>query len=99
MDTNYQGVPPEIGSFTAEVVFVFVCSAGLLMFAFLGDITVNQEELKRALDITNGELPWLLGAYTLHLSRAVVISGSVSDLRRRSMFFERLAFFGFPDLI
>ena len=79
--TKYQGVPPEIGSFTSEVFFVFVCSVGLLMFAFLiGDITVNQEELKRALDITNSELPWLLGAYTLPLSLSVVISSSLSDL-------------------
>lgn len=78
---KYQGVPPELGSFTAEVIFIFVCSAGLLMFSFLlGDITVNQEELKRALDISNSELPWLLGAYTTPLSLSVVISGSLSDL-------------------
>ncbi|KAJ6127633.1 hypothetical protein N7523_003245 [Penicillium sp. IBT 18751x] len=77
----YQGVPPEIGSFTSEVLFVLVCSVGLLMFAFLaGDITVNQEELKRALNLTNSELPWLLGAYTVPLSLSVVISGSLSDL-------------------
>lgn len=79
--TTYQGVPREIGNFTAEVIFVFVCSAGLLMFTFLyGDIIVNQEELKRALSITNSELPWLLAAYTLPLSLSVVISGSLSDL-------------------
>ncbi|KAJ5661444.1 uncharacterized protein N7477_009060 [Penicillium maclennaniae] len=79
--TMYQGVPPEIGSFTSEVLFVSVCSVGLLMFAFLaGDITVNQEELKGALNLTNSELPWLLGAYTLPLSLSVVISGSLSDL-------------------
>lgn len=79
--TRYQGVPPEIGSLTAEVIFVIVCSAGLLLFSFLlGDITVNQEEFKRALDISNSELPWLLGAYTTPLSLSVVISGSLSDL-------------------
>ena len=62
-------------------VFVFVCSAGLLFFAFLlGDITVNQEAFKKALGITNSELPWLLGAYLLPLSLSVVISGSLSDL-------------------
>lgn len=78
---RYQGVPPEIGSLTAEVIFVVVCSAGLLLFSFLlGDITVNQEEFKRALDISNSELPWLLGAYTTPLSLSVVISGSLSDL-------------------
>jgi MFS family permease len=79
--TNYQGIPPEIGSFTAEVIFVSVCSAGLLMFTFLhGDITVNQEELKRELNLANSELPWLLGAYTVPLSLSVVISGSLIDL-------------------
>ncbi|KAJ5179226.1 hypothetical protein N7492_002436 [Penicillium capsulatum] len=79
--TKYQGIPPELGSFTAEVIFVFVCSAGLLLFSFLlGDITVNQEEFKTALGISNSELPWLLGSYTLPLSLSVVISGSLSDL-------------------
>ena len=76
-----QGVPPELGSFTAEVIFVLVCSAGLLLFSFfLGDITVNQEECKRALGISNSELPWLMGSFTLPLSLSVVISGSLSDL-------------------
>jgi MFS family permease len=76
-----QGVPPELGSFTAEVIFILVCSAGLLLFAFfLGDITVNQEECKRALGISNSELPWLMGSFTLPLSLSVVISGSLSDL-------------------
>ncbi|KAJ5080847.1 hypothetical protein N7456_013557 [Penicillium angulare] len=76
-----QGVPPELGSLTAEMIFVLVCSAGLMFFAFLlGDITVNQEKLKTALGISNSQLPWLLGAYTLPLSLSVVISGSLSDL-------------------
>lgn len=80
-EAKYQGIPPEIGSFTAEVIFVFVCSAGLMLFSFLlGDITVNQEEFKRSLGISNSELPWLLGAYTTPLSLSVVISGSLSDL-------------------
>jgi len=80
-EPQFQGVPPEIGSFTAEVIFVFVCSAGLLLFSFLlGDITVNQEEFKRSLGISNSELPWILGAYTTPLSLSVVISGSLSDL-------------------
>jgi MFS family permease len=66
---------------TAEVIFVLVCSAGLLLFSFLlGDITVNQEQFKRALGMQNSELPWLLGAYTTPLSLSVVISGSLSDL-------------------
>lgn len=80
-EAKYQGIPPEFGSFTAEVIFVFVCSAGLMLFSFLlGDITVNQEQFKRSLGISNSELPWLLGAYTTPLSLSVVISGSLSDL-------------------
>lgn len=77
----YQGVPAELGSLTAEVIFVLVCSSGLLLFAFLiGDITVNQEEFRQALGIQNNALPWLLGAYNAPLSLSVVISGSLSDL-------------------
>lgn len=79
--SKHQGVPAEIGSLTAEVIFVMVCSAGLLLFSsLLGDITVNQEQFKRALGISNSELPWLLGAYTTPLSLSVIISGSLSDL-------------------
>ncbi|KAJ6021495.1 hypothetical protein N7540_006999 [Penicillium herquei] len=78
---KYQGVPPEFNSLTEEMIFVGVCSAGLMFFAFLlGDITVNQEKLRRKLDISNSELPWLLGAYNLPLSLSVIISGSLSDL-------------------
>ncbi|KAJ5642879.1 uncharacterized protein N7484_005386 [Penicillium longicatenatum] len=78
---KHQGVPPELGNLTSELIFVFVCSAGLMFFAFLlGDITVNQIALRRALGITNSELPWLLGAYTLPLSLSVIISGSLTDL-------------------
>ncbi|KAJ5232101.1 hypothetical protein N7468_005057 [Penicillium chermesinum] len=79
--SKFQGRPAELNSLTSEIIFVFVCSAGLLFFAFLiGDITVNQEAFKEALGITNSELPWLLGAYLLPLSLSVVISGSLSDL-------------------
>ncbi|CAG8943276.1 unnamed protein product [Penicillium salamii] len=85
--TRYQGVPAELGSLTAEVIFVFVSSAGLLLFSFLlGDIIVNQEEFKRALGLENSELPWLLGAYTTPLSLSVVISGSLSDLAPPKLF-------------
>ncbi|CDM28237.1 hypothetical protein DTO013E5_3855 [Penicillium roqueforti] len=80
-ESKSQGVPPELGSLTAEVIFVLVCSAGLLLFSFfLADITVTQEEFKGALGIRNSELPWLLGSFTLPLSLSVVISGSLSDL-------------------
>ncbi|KAJ6171767.1 hypothetical protein N7470_000834, partial [Penicillium chermesinum] len=62
--SKFQGRPAELNSLTSEIIFVFVCSAGLLFFAFLiGDITVNQEAFKEALGITN-----------------IVISGSLSDL-------------------
>ncbi|KAJ5728153.1 hypothetical protein N7493_004483 [Penicillium malachiteum] len=78
---KYQGVPPEFNSLTSEMIFVGVCSAGLMFFAFLlGDITVNQEKLRQRLNISNSELPWLLGAYNLPLSLSVIISGSLSDL-------------------
>ncbi|KAF9889448.1 hypothetical protein FE257_007350 [Aspergillus nanangensis] len=78
---QHQGIPPELGSLTAEVIFVVVCSAPLLLFSFLlGDITVTHEQFKRTLGMQNSALPWLLGAYTTPLSLSVVISGSLSDL-------------------
>ncbi|KAJ5609988.1 hypothetical protein N7510_006707 [Penicillium lagena] len=76
-----QGVPPELGSLASEVIFVLVCSAGLLFFAFLlGDITVNQEEFRRALAISNSELPWLIGSFSTANGLSVVVAGSLTDL-------------------
>lgn len=76
-----QGVPPEISSFTAEIVLIMVCSAGLMLFSFLlGDMLAPQEQLKRALDINNTQLPWIVGAFNTANGLSVVISGSLSDL-------------------
>jgi hypothetical protein len=76
-----QGVPPELGSFTAEVIFVLVCSAGQLLFAwFLGDINVNQSQLKEALGIESTQLPWLVGAFNIANGLSVMLSGSLTDL-------------------
>ena len=56
-----QGVPPEISSFSAEIVLIVVCSAGLMLFSFLlGDMFAPQEQLKRALGINNTQLPWIV---------------------------------------
>lgn len=76
-----QGVPPEIRSFTAEIILVMVCSAGLMLFSFLlGDMLAPQEQLKAALGITNTQLPWVVGAFNCSNGLSVVISGSLSDL-------------------
>ena len=72
-EPDTQGVPPELRNFTSEVIFVLVCSAGQLLFAwFLGDVNVSQSQIKEALGIENTQLPrlviqscqWALG-YTL----------------------------------
>ncbi|KAJ6102465.1 hypothetical protein N7486_004892 [Penicillium sp. IBT 16267x] len=76
-----QGVPPEIRSFTAEIILVMVCSAGLMLFSFfLGDMLAPQEQLKTALGITNTQLPWIVGAFNTANGLSVVISGPLSDL-------------------
>lgn len=76
-----QGVPPELGSFTIEIIFVLVCSSGQLLFSFfLGNINVNQQAFRDALGIENSELPWLVGSYLVALGLSVILSGSLSDL-------------------
>lgn len=78
-----QGVPPELRSFAAEIILVMVCSAGLLLFSFLlGDVLVVQQQLRRALEIKNTELPWLVGAFNTANGLSVVVSGSLTDLTR-----------------
>ncbi|KAJ5690383.1 hypothetical protein N7462_004775 [Penicillium macrosclerotiorum] len=76
-----QGIPPELPSFMAEIILVMVCSAGLMLFSFfLGDMLAPQEQIKRALGITNTQLPWIVGAFNTANGLSVVISGSLSDL-------------------
>lgn len=76
-----QGIPPELGNFASEVIFVLVCSAGQLLFAwFFGDVNVNQTKLKAALGIQNTQLPWLIGAFNIANGLSVMLSGSLTDL-------------------
>lgn len=76
-----QGVPPELKSFSRELVLIMVCSAGLMLFSFLlGDMLAPQEQLKKALGISNTQLPWVVGAFNTANGLSVVISGSLTDL-------------------
>lgn len=76
-----QGVPPELRNLTAEIIFVIVCSAGQLLFSFfLGNITVNQQAFKAALNLQQAQLPWLVGAFLTALGLSVILSGSLTDL-------------------
>ncbi|KAJ5397844.1 hypothetical protein N7509_005957 [Penicillium cosmopolitanum] len=76
-----QGIPPELSSFSAEIVLIMVCSAGLMLFSFLlGDMLAPQQQLKEALGISNTQLPWVVGAFNCANGLSVVISGSLSDL-------------------
>ncbi|CAI7652724.1 unnamed protein product [Penicillium glandicola] len=76
-----QGIPPELSSFTAELILIFVCSAGLMLFSFLlGDMLAPQEQIKAALGISNTQLPWVVGAFNTANGLSVIISGSLTDL-------------------
>ncbi|KAJ5337702.1 hypothetical protein N7452_004430 [Penicillium brevicompactum] len=76
-----QGIPPELPNFTAELIMIFVCSAGLMLFSFLlGDMLAPQEQIKEALGITSTELPWVVGAFNTANGLSVIISGSLTDL-------------------
>ncbi|CAI7664833.1 unnamed protein product [Penicillium bialowiezense] len=76
-----QGVPPELPNFTAELIMIFVCSAGLMLFSFLlGDMLAPQEQIKKALGITSTEIPWVVGAFNTANGLSVIISGSLTDL-------------------
>ena len=76
-----QGLPPEFRNLSAEIIFVLVCSAGQLLFAwFLGDVNVNQTHFKDALGIKNSQLPWLVGAFNVANAISIILSGSLTDL-------------------
>lgn len=76
-----QGIPPELRNLTAEIIFVAVCSAGQLLFSFLmGNVNVNQQSLKIALGLQQGQIPWLTGAFLTALGLSVILSGSLTDI-------------------
>lgn len=76
-----RGVPPEVSNRFREVVFVLVCSSGLLLFSILqGNVSVNQQTFQTALGIQTSRLPWLNGSYLIALGMSVIIAGSVADL-------------------
>lgn len=76
-----QGIPPELGNLTKEVLFIAVCSSGQLLFAFYqGDINVNQQAFKAALALETTELPWLVGSFLIALGLSVIVFGSLTDL-------------------
>lgn len=76
-----QGVPPELQSLAAEVVFVVTCAGGQLVSALLiGHVAVTQAVFAGALGIPPSQAPWLLGASMLPCGLSVVVSGSLADL-------------------
>ncbi|KAI1343499.1 major facilitator superfamily domain-containing protein [Xylariaceae sp. FL0016] len=76
-----QGVPPELGTLFAELIFVLVCTAGQLVFGLtFGQCVVSQTQLKAALGIAATTLPWLLGSSLLAGGLSVIITGSLADL-------------------
>ncbi|KAI3396896.1 hypothetical protein diail_11600 [Diaporthe ilicicola] len=79
--SSSQGVPAELQSLVAEVVFVLTCSGGQLVAALLiGHVAVTQAVFTAALGIPPSQAPWLLGASMLPCGLSVVISGSLADL-------------------
>jgi hypothetical protein len=76
-----QGIPPELGSLTKEILFIMVCSSGQLLFAFFqGNVNVPQTAYQEALGIRSTQLPWLVGSFLVALGLSVVVSGSLTDL-------------------
>lgn len=76
-----QGLPPELPSLAAEVVFVVTCSGGQLVSALLiGHVAVTQAVLTAALGLSPPQAPWLLGSSMLPCGLSVIISGSLADL-------------------
>ncbi|KAI0380339.1 MFS general substrate transporter [Hypomontagnella monticulosa] len=76
-----QGVPSELPSLAAEVVFVMVCSAGQVIFALTyGQATVTQIPMLGALGLPATQAPWLLGSALLASGLSVIVAGSLADL-------------------
>lgn len=76
-----QGVPVELASLLAEIIFVLTCTGGQLVSALLiGHVAVTQAAFGDALGILPSQLPWLLGSSSLAAGLSVIIAGSLADL-------------------
>jgi MFS family permease len=79
----FQARPPEIPSFTAEVIFILICSTGQLLFGFFqGGCAGLQLILIDRLGIPASQAPWLQGSYLLANGLSVIVSGPLADLLR-----------------
>jgi hypothetical protein len=57
-----QGIPPELGSVLAEIIFVLTCTAGQFISSLVvGHITVTQSVFREALGIVPSQTPWRSG--------------------------------------
>lgn len=78
-----QSRPAEIPNMTAEILFIFVCSTGQLLFGFLtGGVAGLQIILVDRLGISVAQTPWLLGSYLLANGLSVIVCGPLADLLR-----------------
>ncbi|KAK4901149.1 hypothetical protein LTR27_001705 [Elasticomyces elasticus] len=76
-----QGVPLELRSLLAEIIFVLACTAGQFIASMIvGHITVVQTIFREALGIPSTQTPWLIGSSLLASGLSVIVSGSLADL-------------------
>lgn len=76
-----QGVPPELRSLLAEIIFVLVCTAGQVILSLtLGQVVVNQFVFREALGIVPAQTPWLVGSSALASGLSVIVFGPLADL-------------------
>lgn len=81
LGSSFQGRPKEFANLFTEIIFVFICSVGQLLFAInLENIAVNQLILLRTLKLPDASLSWLLGSFLVAIGVSVVISGTLADL-------------------
>ncbi|KAK3676867.1 hypothetical protein LTR78_003071 [Recurvomyces mirabilis] len=85
-----QGIPPELGSLTKEIIFILTCSSGQLLFAFFqGNVNVPQTAYKAALGIPSCftlkpslSILFFVMRAMQGLAVGVLVSGSMSILGR-----------------
>lgn len=76
-----QGIPPELASLLAEIIFVLVCTAGQVIFSLtLGQVNVTQFVFREALGIVPAQIPWLMGSSALASGLSVIVFGPLADL-------------------
>src|SRR5213079_1411 len=93
---------PPSGEFKEKrwLALILLCSAQFVVVLDASIVNVALPTIGRALDFSEGNLPWVVNAYVLTFGGFLLLGGRVADLLgRRRMFMSGLVLFAIASLL